>query len=776
MNKKTITLTSIMIMLFTSMISTNANRLLANDSIENEEESVEVLDKSIDEIMNQDTREEQKQNLIVENGYEVKMAIQNSVTQSIGDIFTGSIYNNTTATDIDCTYKIIKEDSGSGDGEVQVGSGNYNQSAISSQTGQLTIPETVSYNGLTYKVTKVADYAFYNQLNITSVGLATNTSINEIGDYAFEKCENLLDTGLASNTSITKIGMYSFSRCNALLETGLASNSTLIDIGDDAFALCQSLQKTGLESNTTLTKIPAYMFAMCNSLTTTGLESNNTIIEIKENAFHHSNALKSTGLETNTSVKVIGNLVFSGCISLTSTGLQSNATVETVGLGAFAFCESLKTTGLETNESVSSLGFYAFHGCISLESTGLETNTKITVIEGDAFSGCISLKSTGLETNKSVTTIDSRAFADNTELKSIVLNEDTKWNQIDSSVFENCLNLDSFVITGKTIPTFTGSFTNVASTFAIYYPINVVNGNVNVDGTNRLIQSSVPKNDIATISAQTINGKRFKQWNVVAGDVVLADPKNPTTTFEMVDDYVEVVAEYDDIVYTIEANNFAIHVNALEDMDIDALSGVVASANVANEKATYTRSGRVEAMPKVYTISYTCVENPNVKKDINVYVYDDNAILSNDQIIYKNDFALKYSEKHLLTQELIVSKITAYTISTGRDVTSLITLNESDLLHVRTTEEIGTHPIHFYLNTDKSRIVIEGTIEVTIIDDKEIVPDHNPTDTPNVDNTTSIITAVNTNDQTNSMLYGMMLFTGLVVFGFLVLKRKINKK
>ena len=57
-----------------------------------------------------------------------------------------------------------------------------------SYSGPLTIPETIEYNGTTYTVTQIANYAFCNS-DITSVVIPEN--VTSIGDYAFENCYHL---------------------------------------------------------------------------------------------------------------------------------------------------------------------------------------------------------------------------------------------------------------------------------------------------------------------------------------------------------------------------------------------------------------------------------------------------------------------------------------------------------------------------------------------------------------------------------------------------------
>ena len=54
----------------------------------------------------------------------------------------------------------------------------------------VTIPETVTYNGVTYDVTAIADTAFIDCHNLSSVEIKSHSLIR-IGFSAFERCYNL---------------------------------------------------------------------------------------------------------------------------------------------------------------------------------------------------------------------------------------------------------------------------------------------------------------------------------------------------------------------------------------------------------------------------------------------------------------------------------------------------------------------------------------------------------------------------------------------------------
>ena len=93
----------------------------------------------------------------------------------------------------------------------------YNTVAVVKPTegkyeGDITIPETVTYGIIRYRVTAIGDGAFQNA-SVTSVTLPL-TSISSIGEFAFNDCRNLTEFTLPA--SITSIGKRAFFYCDNL--------------------------------------------------------------------------------------------------------------------------------------------------------------------------------------------------------------------------------------------------------------------------------------------------------------------------------------------------------------------------------------------------------------------------------------------------------------------------------------------------------------------------------------------------------------------------------
>ena len=78
-------------------------------------------------------------------------------------------------------------------------------------TGNVVIPQSVTYSGVTYSVTSIGKLAFYNCTSLTSITIPN--SVTRIGNDAFDACRGL--TSIDIPNSVTSIGNAAFFNCSS---------------------------------------------------------------------------------------------------------------------------------------------------------------------------------------------------------------------------------------------------------------------------------------------------------------------------------------------------------------------------------------------------------------------------------------------------------------------------------------------------------------------------------------------------------------------------------
>ena len=345
------------------------------------------------------------------------MAGSIDVWAAVGDTFTATNTNN-----VNITYKVLTEEGTTG--TVQVGTGEYDGPAIDATKwmeidgsnyvvfdipeGELDIPQTVSNGDVSYTVTAIGDYAFYEKgKTLTAINIPS--TVTEIGEDAF---------GFSNLESVTLPG-------------GLTS------IGDNAFYQCTALQVIDIPQS--VITIGESCFASCSQLTSVTLHEGN-LTQIADDMFTSSGI---TSIVIPFGVTSIGSSAFSNCSSLQSVTLPDGLT--TIGSSAFSYCEVLES--LDIPSSVSELGSSFAQYCTQLATVTLHEGqlteisdyafwysgiTSITIPEGvtkignDAFFNCTSLRTVLIPST--VTKIGEQAFQQCDDLEEVTILTEKKLN------------------------------------------------------------------------------------------------------------------------------------------------------------------------------------------------------------------------------------------------------------------------------------------------------------------------------------------------------------
>ena len=105
------------------------------------------------------------------------------------------------------------------------------------------IPASITVNGKTYPVTKIADNAFRKNTKLKKATIGSN--IKEIGKNAFNGCTKLVKVSGGANLEI--IGDSAFAGCKAL--KAFTIGAKVKSIGKKAFNKCAALKKITIKTN-----------------------------------------------------------------------------------------------------------------------------------------------------------------------------------------------------------------------------------------------------------------------------------------------------------------------------------------------------------------------------------------------------------------------------------------------------------------------------------------------------------------------------------------------
>lgn len=242
-------------------------------------------------------------------------------------------------------------------------------------SGDIVIPEQITYAGITYAVTRLVEGAFQHCKDLHSVEIPN--SVTYIGTAAFNGCMNL--TSIVISNTITSIEPHTFSQCHSL--QSIVIPNMVKGIGYSAFSNCTSL--TSIEIPNSVTIIGEYAFGSCTNLAS--VEISNSVVSIEAKAFLQCSSLQT--IDIPNSVTFLGEKAFLGCTSLQSISMSNY--IRFIENETFCSCSSLKT--LKLPNSLLSINKYAFAGCKDLSSIVIPST--VTSIEMDAFAGCDSLTS-----------------------------------------------------------------------------------------------------------------------------------------------------------------------------------------------------------------------------------------------------------------------------------------------------------------------------------------------------------------------------------------------
>ena len=343
-------------------------------------------------------------------------------------------------------------------------------------TGDIVIPEKITYEGVEYTVVATAGNAFLNCKNLTSVVLP-QTCVS-IGMRCFKGCSSLKISPIPMTA--TKVDQGVFSGCTSLEEVTIVPgwNKPV----SEEFADCPSLKRLIIAEgpNPVVMKVNAFGASSEARVALNSIEYiymgrnvDASAYQNNEQPFHNMGGLKTLviGGETTT----IQGTTFQGCTALQNVTFEEGNKMSSIGSSAFASCTSLTSidipatvTAIEQNtfnnchnlrnvtlgNDVTSIGVTAFYntGLTSFTFPSALTSIGQSAFENSKLQGDIVLPNaltaigtqafantqlTGVSIPASVTSIGQAAFAPIAQLANLTLAEGNTTFKLDNGVLLN---------------------------------------------------------------------------------------------------------------------------------------------------------------------------------------------------------------------------------------------------------------------------------------------------------------------------------------------------
>ena len=167
----------------------------------------------------------------------------------------------------------------------------------SSNIATAKIFDSITYKSLEYNVTTIAEEAFRNCANLTSVAIGEN--ITTIEDKAFLDCQSLSSVYITNIAAWCKISFDDYNTqplyyaknlyLNNVLLTELVIPSNVTSISSEAFQYCNSLTSVVIPDS--VTSIGNYAFSSCSRLTSVVI--GDSVTRIGDSAFSSCSRLTS---------------------------------------------------------------------------------------------------------------------------------------------------------------------------------------------------------------------------------------------------------------------------------------------------------------------------------------------------------------------------------------------------------------------------------------------------------------------------------------------------
>ena len=411
---------------------------------------------------------------------------------------------------------------------------------IYSELEEISIPDSVEFNGKIYTVTRIDEDAFKRCEKLRKVTLPN--SIKVLGYYSFMFCNSLEYINLPEG--LEEIGAQAFAECNF---SELVIPSTLKRIYYSAIGNIGLTKLTWNAVNCSSANgnysksfiwadfleeviigdgVEIIPYGLCNGAKITNITIPESVKYIEDYAFANTVNLQSIIIPE--SVQHLGIGVFSGTSNLQSVQIPNSLTA--ISNRAF---ENSGITSIVLPESVERIGDYAFSGSALKE---FKLPESLTYIGANAFYNCTDL--TTVEWNNSLRHIGGSAFQDCVNMTSPIVFPEG-FQCVQTAAFARCAKvpmLKSYIMNPQDISTDSIKTVNIGNnkgilsipygTRAKYNSVTTESGNYKVWGRFATIVERLTSNGITgnVNGDDTVDGSDANVLiNYLLGDEGLVD-------------------------------------------------------------------------------------------------------------------------------------------------------------------------------------------------------------------------------------------------------------
>ncbi len=360
---------------------------------------------------------------------------------------------------------------------------------LTPQSGDLVLPETVEYAGISFSVIEtgweflVDRGAGGEPTEPTVTSITVPASYQRLGPPTMRPILSLTAINVAEdNPFFTSLDGVIFTKDKSQLlmypagkpEANYTIPAEVQSFGQMAFQGCTHLKELSFDPNTTMTSL-IRTFRNCTALETVHLPQSVTLLE---GTFQGCSKLNSIVLPN--AVENVSYSTFDGCTSLSSIVLPNSVTeignnafarsgltsitipesVGTIGSGAFAGCKSLATielAGSNQHFAVEDNILYSKDKKTLIQCPGSKAGTFVVpnfveTIGERAFAGC---QLEELTIPENVSSIKGSAFAETEALKKLIVQRASAIHILDyNSLWGLDMNLCTLVVPTGKVPTY----------------------------------------------------------------------------------------------------------------------------------------------------------------------------------------------------------------------------------------------------------------------------------------------------------------------------------